>query len=122
MIDYTRLNDKDYVNRTLQDIASCQDQRDLSDILKEVSYKLHYKSISPEEATLISNTVKERLKSLTNSRGANSNEKILRFSPTSSYNTSISNKAGTVSIIFLVVNAAIIASMYTLLVISHLIK
>ncbi len=122
MIDYTRLNDKDYVNRTLQDIESCQDQRDLSDILKEVSYKLHYKSISPEEATTISNSVKERLKSLTNSRGTNKNEKMLRFSPTSNYNTSISNRAGTVSIIFLIVNAAIIASMYTLLVISHLIK
>lgn len=122
MIDYSKLDDKDYINRTLQDIEACQDQRDLSDILKEVSYKLHYKTISLEGANIITSSVKDRLKALTDSRGTNKNEKIIRFSPTSNYNTSISNRAGTVSIIFLVVNAAVIASMYTLLIISHFIK
>lgn len=123
MIKYEDLTNNNYYNRTMADIQSASDERELQDVLKGLSYRLHYKEVEPESARKIIAAVNERIAALTsggrrtgggpqNGRG----DKVISLSP-----TSVSNRAGAVSIVFLVVNIAITTAMYTILILSKLI-
>lgn len=118
MLEYSRLNNQEYYNAVMNSIESISDKYELEDILKSLSYRLHYKDIEPEKARELIAAVNKRLFALTNNRGtAKENKpKSLHLSP-----TSVSNRAGSISIAFLAVNIAITTIMYALLILGRLI-
>lgn len=122
MIEYINLSNQEYYNALLKKINTISDQRELEDMLKSLSYKLYYKEIEPEQARRLITVIKSRIAILSSggrraSGGpSNSQDKVISFSP-----TSVSNRAGTVSVVFLVVNVALTTIMYTLLILSKFI-
>lgn len=115
MIDFSRIEDKEYYNMIMSDIARIDDNRQLSDILKSLSIKISNKEISPEIASNILGAVKDRMKVLTNDRYRNSKKFVM--TP-----TVVSDKKGRMAIVLLVVNVAVVSIMYTLLWIASFIK
>lgn len=129
MIDYKRLDDPEYFNKTINDIKTLSDQSELENILKSLSVKLYHREIEPIYANMLLGAIKSRRSVLAGGRRQRqqegdtigTNDKVLKLTPTPP-STSISSKAGTVSIVFLVVNIAITTVMYTLLILSRSIK
>ncbi len=123
MIDYNRLSDAEYFNRTVSEIRSLNDERVLMDVLKSLSAKLYDRKIDPAHANILLDNVKSRLSVITGgnriigNRVVEDNQKVLKLSP-----TSVHSRAGTVSMVLLIANIAITSIMYTLLVISKFIK
>lgn len=123
MIDYSRLDNRDYYNSIVADINSISDERELADILKILSIKLFYKEIDPDQASLLLSTIKSRITSLKGNRASSNGggvsknqDKIIRLSP-----TSVSSRAGTISVVFLALNIAITTVMYVLLIVGKII-
>lgn len=122
MIDFARLDDPEYFNSQLQAIDSLDDMQELANILSLLSIKLTDKSIDPVNAHMILEAVKARQAELVNFKNSMRQNKNAGGRQLSLTPTSVSNRAGAVSIVFLVVNIAIITAMYTLLFISKFIK
>lgn len=122
MIDFARLDDPEYFNSQLKAIDSLDDMQELANILSLLSIKLTDKSIDPVNAHMILEAVKARQAELVNFKNSMRQNKNAGGRQLSLTPTSVSNRAGAVSIVFLVVNIAIITAMYTLLFISKFIK
>jgi len=133
MIDFSRLNDKDYFDSILDDITTMTSIRDLTDAAKIISIREHDGSMDKEYANQLLALISNRLNELSGkgeispskdyfeSRGlTQENGKRMQMTPKKNNKTAVSNHYGTVSIVFLVVNVALIAVMYTLLVIANM--
>lgn len=132
MIDYSRLSEREYFNEVKEDIGRVTDTFILMNILKGLSFKIADHSIEPRVADELLTVVKARINVLTDARLMNhgnnntnqhrgddniKNGKVLSLSP-----TAVSNRHGSVALVFLAVNIVIVAAMYTMLVIAHFIK
>ncbi len=121
MIDFSRLNnDPAYLKSTLSDIKDIPTTYEVDNIIRFLAAKVYKKEIDPTIANQIlitANDRKEQLKeeALAKREGG----KTMRFHPTS--NTAVSNRRGYATIVFLVVNVALVTAMYTLLIASKLI-
>lgn len=128
MINYSRLSEPEYLNETLEGIKSLN-RHEVEELLRELAYKLHYNTLDDVDAKIVEKVLsqaKDRLDSFSNKRNNNDDNdggiekgRSISMHPNGSHRTSVSNHYGTVSIVFLVVNVALIAAMYTLLVIAN---
>lgn len=120
MIEYKKLSDPEYFKDLLSDINKVSDINVLSNLLKSLSIKISNKEIDPVDANMLLSVIKTRSKTLTEShiqkRNSNGGRQMV-LTP-----TAISNSRGNASLIFLVVNIAIVTAMYTMLIISHIAK
>ena len=118
MLDYFyNLDDPEHFHDVLVSISSIEDQRTLMDILKMLSEKIHYGEISVEHANTLKECIIKRQSEIIESikqKRSSGGVKKLHMSP-----TSVSNRAGSASVVFLIANIAITTVMYTLLFISH---
>lgn len=133
MIDFSRLNDKDYVDSIMDDVTTMTSIRDLTDAAKITSIRLYNGTIDNEYGTKLLGLISSRLNELSGkgeispskdyfeSRGLTKEAgRSMKMAPKKNNRTAVSNHYGTVSIVFLVVNVALVAVMYTLLVIAHM--
>ncbi len=113
---FSNLDDPTHQQNVLDEISSIESKIDLQNILKMLSYKIQQGEISLEHAKILEEALIRREIDLDEIQKHNRNKKSksLHFAP-----TSVSNRVGTASIIFLVTNVAITTVMYTLLIISH---
>lgn len=122
MIDYTRIGNDEYIKNIKNDINSLSNVQELSDIRKSISVKLQYKEIDQNTAIELLTEIKNRANYITGlkrqGKSTLNGGKVMRLSPTS---TAVSNRRGSASIIFLIVNIALTTIMYTLLIAGKLI-
>lgn len=120
MIDFSRLNDQSYLNSTLSDIKDIPTTYEVDNIIRFLAAKVYKKEIDPTIANKILFAAKEREEQLKEEAIAKrEGGKMMHFHPTS--NTAVSNRRGYATIVFLVVNVALVTAMYTLLIASKLI-
>lgn len=134
MIDYSRLSEREYFNEVKEDIGRVTDTFILMNILKGLSFKIADHLIEPRIADELLAVVKARISVLTDARSLNrgnnikgfeqhrgndnvKNGKVLSLSP-----TAVSNRHGSVALVFLAINIVIVTAMYTMLIIAHFIK
>lgn len=115
---FDNLDTPEQLRSLLNDIDSIDDKFVMDNVIKIFSQKLSNGSLTAEQATEIKNALFKRqaeLEEEIRQRRINSNKTI----KLSRNNTSVSNRVGSASIVFLVTNIAITTVMYTLLFISH---
>lgn len=148
-IDYEKINDPDYFSGVIQSINNVTEPRILYGLLNMLSEHLRNKEVAtPIEASMIKSAIQNRLNTLslspkkdaeidsaelakfeeyadkldsitdaeepiTNKKN-NRGDKVLKLHP-----TSVTSKAGTVSVVLIFAGIAITSIMYTLLWIAH---
>lgn len=135
MLDYKKLNDSnasEYINRTVSEIKSAS-ETELLDNLRMLQIKLYNKEIDSINATMLMGAIKRGIKERRNMtrsddrpprfNNEDSGGRTMALNPVGGNgHTSVSNRAGAAAVIFIVVNVGITTVMYTLLLLSKLLK